>query len=88
MSDLTSEGGVQYHETDESYFEKRGLRRHAGVWSLWALGVGAVISAHSSGVVLSSEQRKTSAYTFSPFARNGSRRRELIRSHAPSPFQK
>ncbi len=26
-----------------------GLKRHAGVWSLWALGVGAVISGHFSG---------------------------------------
>ncbi len=25
------------------------LKRHAGVWSLWALGVGAVISGHFSG---------------------------------------
>ncbi len=31
------------------YFEKRGLRRYAGIWSLWALGVGAVISGHFSG---------------------------------------
>jgi ethanolamine permease len=31
------------------YFEKRGLSRHAGIWSLWALGVGAVISGHFSG---------------------------------------
>ena len=49
MADLTTEGGVQYHEADESYFEKRGLRRHAGVWSLWALGVGAVISGDFFG---------------------------------------
>ncbi len=35
--------------TAPGYFEKRGLRRHAGVWSLWALGVGAVISGHFSG---------------------------------------
>ena len=31
------------------YFEKRGFQRYAGVWSLWALGVGAVISGHFSG---------------------------------------
>ncbi len=30
------------------YFAKRGLRRYAGVASLWALGVGAVISGHPS----------------------------------------
>ena len=34
---------------DKSYFESRELKRHAGVWSLWALGVGAVISGHFSG---------------------------------------
>ena len=34
---------------DPAYFNKRGLRRYAGVWSLWALGVGAVISGHFSG---------------------------------------
>ncbi len=36
-------------EVGEEYFEKRGLRRHAGVWSLWALGVGAVISGEFYG---------------------------------------
>ncbi|MEH6551745.1 MAG: amino acid permease [Pseudomonadales bacterium] len=38
-----------YTQVDKSYFDKRGLRRYAGVWSLWALGVGAVISGHFSG---------------------------------------
>ena len=38
-----------YVEVAPAYFEKRGLRRHAGVWSIWALGVGAVISGHFSG---------------------------------------
>jgi ethanolamine permease len=42
-------GGVRYVEVDNAYFEARGLRRYAGVWSLWALGVGAVISGHYSG---------------------------------------
>lgn len=41
--------GVTYTAVDESYFEARRLRRHARVWSLWALGVGAVISGHYSG---------------------------------------
>src|SRR3712207_8170255 len=41
--------GVTYTEVDESYFEARRLRRYARVWSLWALGVGAVISGHYSG---------------------------------------
>ena len=43
------EQGVTYTEVDSTYFEQRGLRRYAGVWSLWALGVGAVISGHFSG---------------------------------------
>ena len=38
-----------YVEVATDYFEQRGLRRHAGVWSIWALGVGAVISGHFSG---------------------------------------
>ncbi|MDN5204678.1 amino acid permease [Fulvivirgaceae bacterium BMA10] len=41
--------GVSYKKMDQSYFESRKLKRHAGVWSLWALGVGAVISGHFSG---------------------------------------
>ncbi len=42
-------GNIRYTQADPEYFEKRGLRRYAGVWSLWALGVGAVISGHFSG---------------------------------------
>lgn len=42
-------GSVEYHEPGSEYFAKRQLRRHARVWSLWALGVGAVISGHFSG---------------------------------------
>ncbi len=42
-------GSVTYKEVDEEYFKDRGLRRHAGVWSLWALGVGAVISGDFYG---------------------------------------
>ena len=42
-------GSVTYQEVGEEYFEKRGLKRHAGVWSLWALGVGAVISGEYYG---------------------------------------
>ena len=41
--------GVSYTKADSHYFEKRGLQRYAGIWSLWALGVGAVISGHFSG---------------------------------------
>jgi ethanolamine permease len=42
-------GSVTYQEVGEEYFKNRGLRRHAGVWSLWALGVGAVISGEYYG---------------------------------------
>ena len=42
-------GGVTYGATDAGYFERRGLKRYARVWSLWALGVGAVISGQFSG---------------------------------------
>jgi ethanolamine permease len=42
-------GSVTYRDAGLDYFEKRGLRRHAGVWSLWALGVAAVISGDYSG---------------------------------------
>lgn len=49
MSDRKTSGGVTYQSAGKDYFEKRGLKRHARVWSLWALGVGAVISGHFSG---------------------------------------
>jgi ethanolamine permease len=41
--------GVTYKQVGADYFANRGLRRYAKVWSLWALGVGAVISGHYSG---------------------------------------
>lgn len=41
--------GVTYRDAGQGYFEKRGLKRYAGAWSLWALGVGAVISGDFSG---------------------------------------
>ena len=49
MTDTSGSGGVKYATRDKDYFAKRGLERYAGVWSLWALGVGAVISGHFSG---------------------------------------
>jgi ethanolamine permease len=42
-------GAITYREHADDYFEKRTLRRHAGVWSLWALGVAAVISGDFFG---------------------------------------
>jgi ethanolamine permease len=49
MNEQASSGGVTYKQVGADYFDKRGLRRYAKVWSLWALGVGAVISGHYSG---------------------------------------
>src|SRR5438093_2723363 len=42
-------GSITYQDVGADYFEKRRLRRHAGMWSLWALGVGAVISGEYYG---------------------------------------
>jgi ethanolamine permease len=39
-------GGVEYEKVGAEYFAQRTLRKYAGVFSLWALGVGAVISGH------------------------------------------
>ncbi|MGE5259735.1 MAG: amino acid ABC transporter permease, partial [Actinomycetota bacterium] len=49
MAEKKHEGGVSYHVPEKDYFDKRELRRHAGVFALWALGVGAVISGDFSG---------------------------------------
>jgi len=49
VPDLEKVGYVSYQRAGEEYFEKRKLRRHAGVWSLWALGVAAVISGDFFG---------------------------------------
>ena len=42
-------GSVTYKEVGDDYFGQRGLKRHAGFWSLWALGVAAVISGDFFG---------------------------------------
>lgn len=49
MTGKKTVGTVTYQNAGQDYFEKRSLKRHARVWSLWALGVGAVISGHFSG---------------------------------------
>lgn len=41
--------GIRYTNAGDDYFARRRLKKYAGVWSLWALGVGAVISGHYSG---------------------------------------
>lgn len=48
MSDKEVQG-VRYTDVPSDYFEKRGLRRHAGLFGLWALGVAAVVSGDFSG---------------------------------------
>lgn len=49
MAETTSTAGVKYTSAGQEYFEKRKLRRTAGVWGLWGLAVAAVISGDFSG---------------------------------------
>jgi ethanolamine permease len=49
VSDREAGSGVEYTTVEDGYFESRKLRRHARVGSLWALGVGAVISGDFFG---------------------------------------
>jgi len=49
LAEKRHEGGVSYRIPGKDYFEKRELRRYAGLFSLWALGVAAVISGEFSG---------------------------------------
>ncbi len=52
-SDVSQErrkvGTVAYQEAGPTYFAKRALKRHAAFWSLWSLGVAAVISGDFYG---------------------------------------
>src|SRR3546814_5407612 len=41
--------GATYTRAGDGYFEKRTLKRSAGVWGLWGLAVAAVISGDFSG---------------------------------------
>ena len=41
--------GVRYEQPSADYLDHRGLKRHAGAWDLWAMGVGAVISGDFFG---------------------------------------
>ncbi len=47
--DTTQVSGVTYTRAGKDYFEKRSLKRSAGVWGLWGLAVAAVISGDFSG---------------------------------------
>ena len=50
MSDTSKKAsGATYTRAEEGYFEKRKLKRSAGVWGLWGLAVAAVISGDFSG---------------------------------------
>ena len=61
MSTATDSGpvavsGVTYQRAEDGYFEKRQLKRTAGVWGLWGMGVAAVISGnfHCRGAEMNS----------------------------------
>lgn len=41
--------GVTYTSVGDGYFEKRTLRRTAGFWGIWGIGIAAVISGDFSG---------------------------------------
>jgi len=49
MTDTKRSGGATYTAAGADYFEKRKLKRSAGVWGLWGLAVAAVISGDFSG---------------------------------------
>ncbi len=49
MSEPSGSGSVAYSRKGEQYFEQRQLKRVAGPWKLWAMGVAAVISGAFSG---------------------------------------
>jgi ethanolamine permease len=48
MAESTT-SGVTYTKAAAGYFEKRSLKRSAGFWGIWGLGVAAVISGEFSG---------------------------------------
>jgi len=49
MAEQRKVAGVKYTSAGQEYFEKRKLKRSAGVWGLWGLAVAAVISGDFSG---------------------------------------
>ncbi|MFD1720054.1 amino acid permease [Amnibacterium endophyticum] len=49
MSNASRPSSVTYRAAEEGYFEKRQLKRSAGFWGIWGLGVAAVISGMFSG---------------------------------------
>ncbi|HWR86120.1 MAG TPA: amino acid permease [Rhodoglobus sp.] len=49
MAESKRVSGVTYTTAGADYFERRSLKRTAGVWGLWGLAVAAVISGDFSG---------------------------------------
>jgi ethanolamine permease len=49
MTDTTKASGATYTKAEAGYFEKRSLKRTAGFWGLWGIGIAAVISGDFSG---------------------------------------
>jgi ethanolamine permease len=49
MAETKGAAGVKYTSAGADYFAKRSLKRSAGVWGLWGLGIAAVISGDFSG---------------------------------------
>ncbi len=49
MTDTTKASGATYKKAEAGYFEKRSLKRTAGFWGIWGIGIAAVISGDFSG---------------------------------------
>ena len=49
MTNTTKASGATYKKAEAGYFEKRSLKRTAGFWGLWGIGIAAVISGDFSG---------------------------------------
>jgi ethanolamine permease len=49
MSSSARNRTATYQTADTEYFEKRKLKRSAGFWGIWGIGVAAVISGEFSG---------------------------------------
>lgn len=47
--DSAKVAGATYTRAGQEYFQKRTLKRSAGIWGLWGLAVAAVISGDFSG---------------------------------------
>src|SRR5215204_880366 len=48
-NDSAKVAGATYTRAGQEYFQKRTLKRSAGIWGLWGLAVAAVISGDFSG---------------------------------------